>query len=99
MTGDELRAALDACAFTCVECGSDQVRLDHAPALGFIPVIVHWPVAPGEWCPALAGGEAARLASLDLLRDLAAVVPDAAYAEALEAEEPWAWHRRERVAA
>ncbi len=44
VTGDELAAAVAACGFTCVECGSTTVRLDHAPALGWVPVIVHWPV-------------------------------------------------------
>jgi hypothetical protein len=54
-------------------------------------VVVHWPVGGGAWCPALSGGPAARLASLDLLDALAAVMPVASYGE------PEPWHRRELV--
>ena len=93
MAEDGLAAALAACAFRCVECYSDQVRLDHAPALGWVPVIIHWPVADGIWCPALSGGAAARLASLDLLDALAAVMAVADYGE------PEPFHRRERLGA
>jgi hypothetical protein len=93
MTRDELAAALAACGYVCVECFSDQVRLDYAPAIGHIPVIIHWPVADGEWCPALSGGAAARLASLDLLDALAAVISVADYGN------PEAWHRRSVAAA
>lgn len=89
MTPVELATAVEACGFRCVECFSDQVRLDYAPALGPVPVITHWPLDDGTWCPALAGGPAAQLASLDLLDCLAAVVAMGDYGE----QEPW--HRRE----
>jgi hypothetical protein len=92
VTEAELAAALAACGFRCVECFSDQVRLDHAPALGLIPVIIHFQLADGTWCPALSGGAAARLASLDLLDCLATVMALSDYGN------PEAWHRREAVA-
>lgn len=93
MTRDDLAAALAVCGFVCVECGTDQVRIDHAPKLGLVPVVMHWQTGPGEWCPALSGGAAARLASVDLLDALAAVVPLSQYGE------PEPWHRREKVTA
>jgi hypothetical protein len=64
--------------------------LDWAPALGWVPIIPHWQTEGGE-CPALHGGPATRLASLDLLDCLAAVIPTADYGE------PEPWHRRELV--
>lgn len=88
-----LAAAVASCGFRCVECGSGTVRLDHAPALGWLPVVSHWPLGGGAWCPVLSGGPAARLASLDLLDALAAVMPVADYGE------PAAWHRRDLAAA
>jgi hypothetical protein len=104
----ELAAALALCGYRCVECGSDVVRLDHAPRLGWIPVVVHWPVDPAasrwrrwlrsmlrrpvRWCPATHGGPAARLATLDLLDALAAAVALADYDEPV-------WHRRDLAAA
>jgi hypothetical protein len=90
VTGGQLAAALAACGFRCVECGTDRVRLDSTPA-GYVPVISHWQLADGSWCPALDGGPAARLASLDLLDALAAHVALADYGEF----EPW--HRRQRA--
>lgn len=92
MTPAELAAAVESCGFRCVECGSGTIRLDHAPALGWIPVIIHWQLADGSWCPALHGGLAARLASLDLLDCLAAVAAMGDYGE------PEPWHRRELAA-
>lgn len=88
----DLAAALAACGFRCVECCTDAVRLDWAPRLGWVPVISHWPLADGGWCPALGGGPATRLASLDLLDALAAVMPAADYGE------PEPWHRRDLAA-
>ena len=95
MTRDELERAISACGFWCLECGSDQVRLDHAPLLGYVPVIVHARLDDGEWCPALSGGPAAVLASLDLLDALLAVLAPYgghSYGDPV-------WHRRERLAA
>ncbi len=89
MTGDELAAAIAACGYVCCECQSATVRLDYAPALGWVPVIIHWQLADGSWCPALSGGPAARLASLDLLDVLAAMIPAGDYGE------PEPWHCRE----
>jgi len=91
MTGDDLAAAIERCGFTCCECQSTMVQLDWTPALGWIPVIIHWQLADGSWCPALHGGPAARPASLDLLDCLAAVATMSDY------NEPEPWHRRELI--
>jgi hypothetical protein len=88
-----LEQAIAACGYVCVECGSSVIRLDSAPLLGQIPVIVHYELPDGSWCPALSGGVAAELASMDLLAALAAVmVPLASYGEPV-------WHRRPRLEA
>jgi hypothetical protein len=87
-----LAAAVASCGYVCVECGSGVVRLDHAPALGWLPVAAHWPLTGGGWCPVLSGGPAARLASLDLLDSLSAAVALASYGEPV-------WHRRDLTAA
>ena len=76
-----LETAVAACAFRCCECGSDEVVLKHAPAIGAIPVIRHWTLARGAWCPVLDGGLAAERASLDLLDALAAVMGISQYGE------------------
>jgi hypothetical protein len=76
-----LEAAVAQCGFRCCECQSDQVRVDREPAVGPVPVIVHWQLDDGSWCPCLAGGEAAAMASLDLLDALAAVAFVSDYGE------------------
>lgn len=91
MTGDELAAAVGACGYVCCECQSDSVRLDWTPVLGYVPVVVHWPLPDGTWCPATHGGPAAARSSLDLLELLAAHVAVAEYGEPV-------WHRRPRLA-
>jgi hypothetical protein len=92
MTGAELAAAIAVCGYVCVECFSSTVRLDYAPALGAVPVIVHQQRDDGEWCPALSGGAAARLAEMDLLDSLYGAVT------VLEPE-PGTWHRRPKLVA
>lgn len=87
-----LAAAVASCGYRCVECGSGTVRLDHAARIGWIPVVSHWPLGGGAWCPVLSGGPAARLASLDLLDAMAAAVALADYDEPV-------WHRRDHLAA
>jgi hypothetical protein len=76
-----LELAVAACGFRCCECQSDQVRVDWEPAVGPVPVIVHWKLDDGSWCPVLSGGPAAALASLDLLEALAAVAFVSDYGE------------------
>ncbi len=86
MPPGRLVVALARCGFRCVECGSGAVRLDHA-AGEWVPVITHWQLPDGGWCPATHGGTAGMLASLDLLDAMAAVMPVASYGEPV-------WHRR-----
>jgi hypothetical protein len=76
-----LEAAVARCRFRCVECGTDEVVLKHAPVIGHIPVIRHWPLGAGTWCPVLDGGEAAQRCSLDLLSALAVVMGVGDYGE------------------
>jgi hypothetical protein len=90
---EQLARAVAECGFTCCECQSTTVRLDHAPALGWLPVIAHWQLADGTWCPALSGDPAASRASWDLLDALAAAMaPVGHYGEPV-------WHRRQLSAA
>ena len=81
-----------AAGYSCVECQSTSVRFDSTPD-GLVPVVTHWQLPDGSWCPATHGGLAARLASLDLLDALDAVMPLGQYGE------PEPWHRRERMSA
>jgi hypothetical protein len=84
MTAAELELAIMASGFRCWLCQSNEVVVrDEA---GDLPVIRHWQNADGWWCPALGGGAAAALASLDLLEALAAVMHVADYGEPVEHE-------------
>jgi hypothetical protein len=85
-----LDAAVKACGFVCLECQSTAVWLDWSPLLGFVPTITHDRLPDGTWCPCTWGGDAAALASLDLIDALAACVAVGDYGEQV-------WHRRERV--
>jgi len=86
VTALELELAIAVAGFRCAECGSGDVAVRDEPAAGLVPYIRHWHDERGWWCPALAGGPAAALASLDLLDALARVTGVGDYGEPVEHE-------------
>jgi hypothetical protein len=86
VTALELELAIAVAGFRCAECGSNDVVVRDERAAGLVPYIRHWHDERGWWCPALSGGLAAEVASLDLLDALARVVLVADYGEPVEHE-------------
>jgi hypothetical protein len=84
VTALELELAIAAAGFRCAECGSNAVRVECAG--GLVPVIAHWHDELGWWCPALGGGPAAEVVSLDLLDALERYLFVADYGEPVEHE-------------